>query len=78
MQLEESTIDLHTSEAPIETSNLELTMGELGLRDCTIDGVLEIYAIVRKISGKPARANKGQATIFIHSERWVSTRSLNL
>ena len=53
-------------------------MGELGLRDCTVNGVLEIYAVVRKVSRKPVRATQGQAAIFINSERWVSINSSDL
>lgn len=45
-------LDLHTSECPIEMSTLNaaLSLDALGLVDCAIDGVLNIYAVERRLS----------------------------
>ena len=43
-------LDLHTSEAPIELtpSNVDLSIADLKLDDCAIDGILNVYVVKRE------------------------------
>jgi hypothetical protein len=64
-------IDLHTSECPIEVAshNSGITLATAGLQDCTIDGILTIYAVQRWTKSNDGSDRQGKATIFI-SEAW--------
>jgi hypothetical protein len=68
-----SDLDLHTSEAPIEISslNIDLTMDELGLTDYAINGVLDIYVIERKLPQGKAETESGKDAIFLDGSAWV-------
>jgi hypothetical protein len=46
------TLDLHTVECPLEITvhNKDITLEAAGLHDCTIDGVLTVYAVQRVCS----------------------------
>ena len=61
-------VDLHTSEAPIEItgSNAQLTLLDAGLDDCTINGVLNIYAVKRLAPSciTDNNVDKGKDAIF--------------
>lgn len=65
------TLDLHTSEAPIETTNLDRTVDDLGLRECTVNGVLNIYAVERAIPETNSARGSGQDAIFTRADCWV-------
>jgi hypothetical protein len=67
-------LDLHTSEAPIETStlNLDLTIDQLCLTDCAINGVLNVYVVIRKLSTGGAERESGKDAIFLDGDAWVS------
>ena len=41
------TLDLHSAESPITTQHLEQTVGEVGLSDLVVNGVLCLYALSR-------------------------------
>jgi hypothetical protein len=73
-----SDLDLHTSEAPIEISslNLDLTIDELGLTEYAINGVLNIYVVERKISARNGDSESGKDAIFANGSAWVSQRFL--
>lgn len=64
-------LDLHTSEVPIETTDLDLTIGKMGLRECVVNGVLAIYAVERNVSGQNAARGSGQDAIFMNADCWV-------
>jgi hypothetical protein len=72
-----SDLDLHTSEAPIETSslNIDLTIDELGLVDYAINGILDIYVVERKLSLGQKEGESGKDAIFIDDNAWVSWNS---
>ena len=67
-------LDLHTSESPIEASilNLDLTIDELCLTDCAINGVLNIYVVERKASPASNQGESGKDAIFLTGDPWVS------
>jgi hypothetical protein len=69
-----SDLDLHTSEAPIEISNLniDLTIDELGLTEYAINGVLDIYVVERKISARNGDMESGKDAIFVKGSSWVT------
>ena len=66
-------LDLHTAEAPIELSpaNMDLTMDQLCLKDCTINSVLNIYTVERKAFQDSAEESSGKDGIFGDSAAWV-------
>ncbi|KAF4633485.1 hypothetical protein G7Y89_g4628 [Cudoniella acicularis] len=67
-----SVVDIHTSEAPIELSqlNLNLTLQQLGLIDLTINGVLDIFVVERKVSHQNAAEELGKDAIFLNGDAW--------
>jgi hypothetical protein len=73
-----SDLDLHTSEAPIEISslNIDLTIDELGLTDFAINGVLDVYVVERKLSQGKTETESGKDAIFVHGNAWVSQHFL--
>ncbi|KAF2012520.1 hypothetical protein BU24DRAFT_484177 [Aaosphaeria arxii CBS 175.79] len=61
------TLDLHTSEVSIEITsyNCKLTLAELGLVDCMINGVLTLYAVQRCVeTEKGGRLSTGNDGMF--------------
>jgi hypothetical protein len=66
-----SILDLHTSEVPIETINLHLTIDQIDLRDSIVNGVLNIYAVQRKTSGAAIERGSGKDAIFSEADYWV-------
>jgi hypothetical protein len=73
--VQESILDLHTSEVPIEATDLSLTIEEIGLGDCTVNGVLNIYAVARTFSSNPPIRGTGQHAIFMNADFWVCWHS---
>lgn len=71
-----SVVDIHTSEAPIEVSrcNLNLSLQQLGLIDLTINGVLDIFAVERKVMPHTITKDLGKDAIFLNGDAWVSAR----
>lgn len=69
-----SDLDLHTSEAPIQTSslNIDLTIDELGLVDYAVNGVLDIFVVERKISLGQKEGESGKDAIFTNESACVS------
>jgi hypothetical protein len=65
-------LDLHTFEAPITTANYDLTVDQIGLKDLTIDGVLNLYAVTRDTSATSSARVTGKDAIFLEAEHWVS------
>lgn len=67
-------LDLHTSEAPIHVTahNFGLTLAAAGLEDCTIDGVLNIYAVkrVRRQMSFSAGSGSGKDAIYQQGPAW--------
>ncbi|OCL07298.1 hypothetical protein AOQ84DRAFT_342003 [Glonium stellatum] len=65
-------LDLHTAEAPIKLSsaNMDLTMSQLRLKDCTINDVLNIYAVERKVFQDNLEESSGKDGIFGDSAAW--------
>jgi ubiquitin-protein ligase len=63
-------LDLHTSEAPISTSRSYLTIGELGLHELAVDGIIPIFAVVRKGSGDSLERKQGQMGIYSMNDCW--------
>ena len=64
-------LDLHTSEAPIETENLNLTIDQIGLKDSVVNGVLNIYAVQRKTADSAISRGSGKDAIFLEADYWV-------
>jgi hypothetical protein len=71
---DQSDLDLHTSEAPIEISslNINLTIDELGLTEYAINGVLDIYVVERKTSARNGDTESGKDAIFVNGSAWVN------
>jgi hypothetical protein len=66
-----SVLDLHTSEVPIETAKLDLTIDQIDLKDSMVNGVLNIYVIQRKIPGTTINRGSGKDAIFSEADHWV-------
>ena len=66
-----SVLDLHTSEVPIETVNLNLTIDEIDLKDSIVNGVLNIYVVHRKTAGAAINRGSGKDAIFLEADYWV-------
>lgn len=64
-------LDLHTSEAPIETTDLELTVNQLQLRDLLVGGILNIYAVERSEWPESCASGIGKEVVFGLAESWV-------
>jgi hypothetical protein len=64
-------VDIHTLECPIELTahNADITLADVGLEDCAIDGVLNIFAIERWTNGQMESVH-GKAGIFKKSDSW--------
>jgi hypothetical protein len=70
-----TTIDMHTSELPINVTahNHDQTLSAVGLGDCMINGVLNIYAVQRFIPGTTqvsSEQSQGKAEIFQQDLAW--------
>ncbi|KAH7403530.1 hypothetical protein BKA64DRAFT_669265 [Cadophora sp. MPI-SDFR-AT-0126] len=66
-------LDLHTWESPIElsTTNMNLTLDDLCLTECAIDGILNIYVVERRFSNNDETENEsGKDAIFLESDAW--------
>jgi hypothetical protein len=66
-----SVLDLHTSELPIETAKLDLTIDQIDLNDSMVNGVINIYVIQRKATGAVINRDSGKDGIFIEADYWV-------
>jgi hypothetical protein len=66
-----SVLDLHTSEVPIETAKLDLTIDQIDLKDSIVNGVLNIYVIQRKTTGATINRGSGKDAIFSEADYWV-------
>jgi hypothetical protein len=69
-----SVLDIHTSEAPITitTLNIDLSIEDLGLMDFVVNGILDVYVVERKVSPESGHTEPGQDGIFLADEAWVS------
>ncbi|KAH7330116.1 hypothetical protein BKA65DRAFT_51346 [Rhexocercosporidium sp. MPI-PUGE-AT-0058] len=66
-------LDIHTSESPIELStvNMNLSLEELCLTECAIDGVLDIYVVERRFAAREGlETETGKDAIFLESDAW--------
>lgn len=66
-------LDLHTSEMSIEITahNARLTLSDTGLEDCTINGILNIFAVKRYAPREGDVADpRGKDAIFQQNEAW--------
>ena len=63
-------LDLHTAEAPINTTDLSLTINQLHLQDCIVNGIVTIYAMERTISSATRSKARGKQAIFGLSSHW--------
>ena len=68
---ERSVLELYTSELPIETAKLDLTIDQIDLNDSMVNGVINIYAIQRKATGAVINRGSGKDRIFIEADYWV-------
>lgn len=64
-------LDLFTSEVPIETAKLDLTIDQIDLKDSMVNGVLNIYVIQRKTLGTTVNRGSGKDAIFSEADYWV-------
>jgi hypothetical protein len=65
-------LDIHTSECPLEITahNANITLEAAGLADCTINGVLNIFAVERWTLGNAEAITQGKSGIFKLAEAW--------
>ncbi|KAE8873449.1 hypothetical protein PTNB73_00081 [Pyrenophora teres f. teres] len=65
-------IDIHTSECPLEITahNSGVTLEEVKLDDCAINGILNVYAVQRWTQDPTEVVNQGKAEIFNYSGAW--------
>jgi hypothetical protein len=50
---------------------MDLTIDELGLTECAINGVLNIYVVERKVSTGKVDAESGKDAIFTNGSSWI-------
>jgi hypothetical protein len=67
-----TSLDLHTSEAPIEisSSNSALSLLDVGLASMAINGVINIYVVKRKFNPTAMNAESGKDAIFLDGDAW--------
>jgi hypothetical protein len=65
------TLDLHTSTMLIARDDLDITLRQLGLQHEAIDGVVDIYAVVRPVDGANSAADIGKDAVFRFEKSWV-------
>lgn len=65
-------IDIHTSECPIEVTahNANVSIAAIGLEDCAIDGVLNIFAVQRWSLSHTESVAQGKAGIIKKTKAW--------
>lgn len=64
------TVDLHTAEAPIATTRLDLTIRQLGLEETIVNGVLNLFAVIRQVSTEDTVRPKGKDGIYLAGPAW--------
>ncbi|KAE9993630.1 hypothetical protein EG327_004151 [Venturia inaequalis] len=64
------TVDLHTAEAPIAATRFDLTICQLGLEDTIVNGVLNLFAVVRQVSTDKTVRPKGKDGIYLAGPSW--------
>jgi hypothetical protein len=65
-------LDLHTSEAPITTARNDVPIGDLGLEDMVVDGILNLFAVVRRATPEFQERAVGKNGIYLANNFWVS------
>jgi hypothetical protein len=65
-----TTVDLHTAEAPIATNRLDLTIHQLSLEDTIVNGVLNLFAVIRQVSSDASERPKGKDGIYLAAPFW--------
>ena len=65
-------LDLHTSEAPITTTRNDVSIEDLGLEDMVVDGILNLFAVVRSATPEFQERAVGKSGIYLANNFWVS------
>ena len=65
-------LDLHTSEAPITTTRNDISIEDLGLEDMIVDGILNLFAVIRKATPEFQKRAVGKNGIYLANNFWVS------
>jgi hypothetical protein len=65
-------LDLHTSEAPITTTRNDISIEDLGLEDMIVDGILNLFAVIRKATPGFQERTVGKNGIYLPNDFWVS------
>jgi hypothetical protein len=65
-------LDLHTSESPITTTRNDISIENLGLEDMIVDGVLNLFAVIRKATPGFQERTVGKNGIYLPNDFWVS------
>ena len=65
-------LDLHTSEAPITTARNDVPLEDLGLEDMVVDGILNLFAVVRRATPEFQERAVGKNGIYLANNFWVS------
>jgi hypothetical protein len=65
-------LDLHTSEAPITTTRNDVSIEDLGLEDMIVDGILNLFAVVRRATPEFQERAVGKKGIYLTNNFWVS------
>jgi hypothetical protein len=68
-------LDLHTSESPITTTRNDISIEDLGLEDMIVDGVLNLFAVIRKATPGFQERTVGKNGIYLPNDFWVSQTS---
>lgn len=71
--VEEKTIDIHTSEAPITitTVNVDKTIEQMCLHGLAVGGILDLFVVERTINNYSRDREPGKDAIFMDSEAWT-------
>ncbi|KAF2087739.1 hypothetical protein K490DRAFT_41720 [Saccharata proteae CBS 121410] len=64
-------LDLYMAGVPVTTQNLGKTVAEAKLDDASVQGVLNVYAIMRKPPGRLSPASTGKDIVFGDTECWA-------
>jgi hypothetical protein len=72
------TLDLHTNTALIGREDLDVTLSELHLEEEIVGGVVDIYAVLRKIYPPQPGPEREWRMFFSDSTCWVSHSASHL
>jgi hypothetical protein len=74
----EYVLDMHTVEVSIYITslNIDLSIEQLGIASCAVDGILDFYVVKRKVTPGKDQTNLDLNNVFLDGDAWVSQLSI--